>query len=192
MDRSVKPQSREAVDQSASPPEGVPDFRELYDSNCTYVWNTLRRLGVHEADLEDVVHEVFLAVYRRLGDYEPSRAIRPWLFGFCYRTASDYRGRAHRRHEVPDTAVDRASDAPGADIRLEALERQALVTAALSKIELGRRAVFVMHEIDGASIPEVATALGIPVNTAYSRLRLAHEEFTQAVRRLQARQRGSS
>ncbi|HEX2671205.1 MAG TPA: sigma-70 region 4 domain-containing protein [Polyangiaceae bacterium] len=40
-----------------------------------------------------------------------------------------------------------------------------------------------MHEIDGCPIPEVADALGIPLNTAYSRLRLARQDFADGLRR---------
>ena len=52
---------------------------------------------------------------------------------------------------------------------------------------LDRRAVFVMHELDGEPIPAVAAALGLPLNTAYSRLRTARELFTAALRRASAR-----
>jgi RNA polymerase sigma-70 factor (ECF subfamily) len=62
-----------------------------------------------------------------------------------------------------------------------------LALAALEAIPLDRRAVFVLHEIDGVSIPEVATAMDIPANTAYSRLRLAREAFQAAVKRLRLR-----
>ena len=61
------------------------------------------------------------------------------------------------------------------------------VLDALDVLDLDKRAVFVMHEIDGTPIPAVATALGIPVNTAYSRLRLAREAFTAQVKRLRLR-----
>src|SRR5262249_9412222 len=70
-------------------------------------------------------------------------------------------------------------------------ERQRLVLAAIESIDLAKRAVFVMAEIDGHTMPEIATALGIPLNTAYSRLRLARGEFADAARRLHARGAGT-
>jgi RNA polymerase sigma-70 factor (ECF subfamily) len=176
--------------EERTPGRSLPAFREIYEAHAGYVWNTLRRLGVREGDLEDVVHEVFLAVYKRLGDYDPAKPLRPWLFGFSFRTASDYRSRARHRREVAEAEMEVADEAPAADEQVEAQRRRALVNAALEAIELGRRAVFIMHEIDGAPIPEVASALGIPLNTAYSRLRLAREEFGAAVRRLQAKKGG--
>ena len=55
---------------------------------------------------------------------------------------------------------------------------------AMNEIPLDRRAVFVMHELEGQGIPEVAEALQVPLNTAYSRLRLARRDFAVAVEKL--------
>ena len=58
---------------------------------------------------------------------------------------------------------------------------------ALDDLELDRRAVLILHDIDGHSVPEIARALSIPLNTAYSRLRLAREQFKAAVKRIRLR-----
>lgn len=158
------------------------DFREIYESECAYVWHTLRRLGVRERDIEDVAHETLFTVFKRLADFDPSRPIRPWIFGFCYRFASDHRKRAHVRREIAAEEIETSDGAASVGLT----EARAVVHRALEAVELDRRAVFVAHEIDGWSIPEVAVSLGIPLNTAYSRLRLARAEFEAAVRRLEA------
>jgi RNA polymerase sigma-70 factor (ECF subfamily) len=72
---------------------------------------------------------------------------------------------------------------------LEASERRALVAAGLERIPLDQRAVFVMHEMEGVAVPEIARTLGISDNTCYSRLRLARDRFTKAVRAIVAHQR---
>jgi RNA polymerase sigma-70 factor (ECF subfamily) len=156
-------------------------FEELYERECTYVWATLRRLGVRESDIEDVAHDLFLAVYRRLSELDPTRPVRPWLFGFCYRFASDHRKRAHIRREVAVESLEHSAH-PGTS---DAIEARALVLRALDTLDLDRRAVIVAHDIDGWTIPEVAASLGIPLNTAYSRLRLARADFEAAVRRFE-------
>jgi RNA polymerase sigma-70 factor (ECF subfamily) len=150
------------------------------------VWNTLRRLGVREADVEDLVHDVFLKVYLRRDGYDASRPSRPWLFGFAYRIASDYRRLARHRvevlgshHDIPDTSA-----APDRDI--DAKQQWQIVQSALASVEFDRRAVFMLHEVDGESAPDIAQALGIPLNTVYSRLRVAREEFGTALQRLRA------
>jgi RNA polymerase sigma-70 factor (ECF subfamily) len=174
---------RVAEDLSAKAPL---DFRALFREEFAYVWSTLRRMGVRERDLEDVTHDTFVKVSARLADYDSRRPLRPWLFGFAFRVASDYRRLARHRVEVLGEAeAEHPAAAPDEEIALH--EARALMAQALEAIDLDRRAVFVLHVLDECPIPEVAAALGIPVNTAYSRLRLAREEFSLAVRRLQMR-----
>lgn len=164
-----------------------PDFRVLFQSECSYVFHSLRRLGVQERDLEDVAHEVFLAIHKKLDDYDPARPLRPWIFAFAYRFASDYRKLARHRRERGDDDIEAVDATASVDERIDAERSRLLVLEALDALDLDKRAVFVMHEIDGVAIPAVAASLGIPVNTAYSRLRLAREGFAAAVKRLRAR-----
>jgi RNA polymerase sigma-70 factor (ECF subfamily) len=161
-------------------------FAALFSTHFKYVWASLRRLGVRPADLEDVAHEVFLAVHRHFAAYDPARAARPWLFAFCLRFASDYRKSARIRHHA-NAYVDAPDPEPLADARLEEIEARDLAREALESIDLSRRAVFILFEIDEVPMNEIASSLGVPLHTAYSRLRVAREEFERAVRRLAAR-----
>ncbi len=170
---------------AAVPGEGPLDPAAMYEAEADYVWNALRRLGVPERDRDDVCHDVFIAAFRRLDGYERSRPLRPWLFGFCLRTAARYRERARHRREVPGELPDAADPRAGAEDVVALSEKQRLVERALEGIELDRRGVFILHDIDGQGMPEIALALGLRLNTAYSRLRLARAEFTTALRRLQ-------
>lgn len=165
-------------------------FEALYRRELRYVWNTLRWLGVREADLEDMAHEVFIVVWRRLPEYVPAASFRSWLFGIAYRTVSHYhRATRVRREELAPDAPEHPSADPTPDVLLGIRQQQELVLRALDSLTSERRAVFVMYELDGHAAPEIATALEIPLNTAYSRLRLAREDFVAAVRRLR---RGAS
>jgi RNA polymerase sigma-70 factor (ECF subfamily) len=163
----------------------APDFRAIFDAHLPYVWKTLRRLGVRQADLADVAHDVFVVVVRRLSDFDATRPIKPWLFGIAYRVASDHRRLRRNTHELPMAhAFDAQDPAMPADEQLASAADQRLVRGALAQLEDERRAVFVLFELDAVPIPEVAEALGIPLNTAYSRLRLARADFRDAVLRL--------
>src|SRR5260370_36969685 len=101
--------------RSARPPL---DMGAVFDQNFDYLWNALRRLGVRESDLEDLVHCVLLRIHLRSADSEPSRPLRPWLFGFAYRIAADYRRLARHRVEVPHARADVADGEPAADERI--------------------------------------------------------------------------
>jgi RNA polymerase sigma-70 factor (ECF subfamily) len=164
-----------------------PDFDELYRSEFAYVWRTFRRLGVAETDVEDLTHDLFVVVNRRLREYDPGRPIRPWLFGFAFRLASEDRRRARRRVEIPSAAIDRQDLAPTAAELLEADERRQLVLDCLQFLDFDQRAAMILVDIDGESPTEVAAALGVPLPTVYSRLRLGRARFASAVRRAKLR-----
>lgn len=153
----------------------MSDFAALYRQNLDYVWQSLRRLGVPSADLEDLAHEVFLVVHRRLADYDRARPLRPWLFGIAYRIASELRRKHARRGaatELPDADVAAPSEVSP---EKQTVKREAIALArkALDAVDDDARAVFILAELDGIAVTDVAASLEIPVNTAYTRLRRA-------------------
>jgi RNA polymerase sigma-70 factor (ECF subfamily) len=163
-------------------------FRALFDAELRYVWTSLGRLGIAERDREDLASEVFFRVHRRLADLDPDRAVRPWLFAFAVRVASEHRRRAHTRNEslgAKDDAGSSAVDPPGA----RGDDDRELVRLALGSLDIDKRAVFVMHFLDGFTAAEIALALGIPLGTTYTRLRAARNLFTAAVRRIRKAER---
>lgn len=173
-------------DATPAPIEAAPpDFNALYREHVGHVWRTLRRLGVVERDLEDATHEVFLIVHRRLGDYDPTRPMRPWLTGIAWRVAADERRRARHTREkmIGDEGFSAHVDpGRGPEGEIARREAQALVAHGLDALDLDRRVIFVMYEIDGATGREIAEALDIPLFTVFSRLRSARALFKKAVK----------
>jgi RNA polymerase sigma-70 factor (ECF subfamily) len=169
-----------------------PTLRAVFESEFSYVFASLRRLGVREADLEDVTHDVFLVVHDKLADFDPTRPLRAWLFGIAFRVASDYRRRAHHRREVHDADREAVDPSPPVEGRIADAERRHLLLDALEALDVDKRAVLVMHDIDGHTAPVIAAALGIPLNTVYSRLRLARAEMRAAVESVRREQRVDS
>jgi RNA polymerase sigma-70 factor (ECF subfamily) len=83
-----------------------------------------------------------------------------------------------------------SANAPSPPTPLDLAERNGMVellTQLLSELDEPKREVFELVEIAELTVPEVAQALEIPLNTAYSRLRVAREEFEQALDRHTAR-----
>lgn len=160
-------------------------FRAMYEANVDFVWRNLRRLGIAEADAPDKTQEVFVVAHRRFGEFQDrGHGPRAWLFQIVLRVASEHR--RHRRRHPEDAdggeAQDRQSISPdqtGAIARREALEQ---LDRALSTIDVGRRAVLVLHEVEEMTAAEIAESLGIPLNTVYSRLRVARVELEAALR----------
>ncbi len=160
-------------------------FRSIFDANAGYVAASLGRLGIAPGDRDDLVSEIFVRVHKELASYDAERPIRPWLFAFAARVASEHRRLARHRREVIGEVTDVPSTAPSADRLLEHDDAKRLVSMALDTLDDDKRAVFVLHDLDETPVPEIARALGIAEGTAYSRLRAARGEFTAAVRRAQ-------
>lgn len=145
----------------------------------------LRRMGVREADLDDVVQEVLIAVMQRWSDYDSSRPVRPWLFAFAARTASSWRRSARSTREALSAPDERAlhDEQPSPHEHAESRQRRQAVIDALQTLDEDQRAVLVMIDIEMMSAPEVSAALEVNLNTVYSRLRLGRAAFTTAIRR---------
>jgi RNA polymerase sigma-70 factor (ECF subfamily) len=163
----------------------IPSFDGVYREHFAYVWRTLRRLGVADRDVEDLTHDVFVVVNRKLRDFDATRPIKPWLFGIAFRLASEDR-RVRSRVETRED-VDPPDAAPGPAELLEADERRQLVLECLQRVDLDQRAAMILVDIDGESPADVAAALGVPLPTVYSRLRLGRARFGAAVRRAKLR-----
>lgn len=157
----------------------------MFEEHCAFVWRCLRGLGVPAADLDDVTQEVFVIVHRRFSDLNVEMGVRPWLYGILSRVARNYqrvRQRAVRRQGPLD--VEPTSSAPNPEQTLAARQAAEVVDRTLAKLEATRREVFWLVELEGLTVPEVSAALQIPLNTAYSRLRLARADFNAALGRV--------
>ena len=163
---------RDAVVAPTQRPE-TATFEQVFTTHAPFVWRTLRRLGVREADVEDVCQEVFLVVHRQLPGFEARSSIRTWLYGICLRAASSYRRRPHRsREDIASTPPEESIPAPQDD-DLERKRALARLDVALDQLDDDKRAVFVLYELEQLSMAEIAEATGCPVQTAYSRLHAA-------------------
>jgi RNA polymerase sigma-70 factor (ECF subfamily) len=182
---------RESADQARP-----LDVAAVYAASADFVWATLQRLGVRPVDLDDVLQEVFVVVHQRLHTFDTRAPLKPWLFGICLRVAAAQRRRAHVRREQSTDQVPEGGDGTGGAASPEdaASDQQARarLRAILDEMDLEKRVVFVMYEIDEVPADEIAAALGIPFNTVHSRLRAARKQFNELVARARAREAGDA
>jgi RNA polymerase sigma-70 factor, ECF subfamily len=152
---------------------------EAFGNELGFLYRSLRRQGVRPADAEDLVHDVFLVMWRRWDEYQPSRPLRPWLAGIVYKIARRHLER--RRRFSPQEAPEREDPSPGQEERLAHTRAFALITRALDRLPADERAAVVMHELDGIPVRDVARLQAVPLFTAYSRLRRARRKLAEAV-----------
>jgi RNA polymerase sigma-70 factor (ECF subfamily) len=184
LDRLPPSAPAESVDQG--------DFAAIYREYFPLVWRMGRRLGVAESALDDVCQDVFVVVHRRLGDFEGRSSLKSWIYGILHNVALVHRRKSSRKGatEHPSLEPDelRSSSATPADAALRQ-ERANLAQSILDELDEDKRIVLILVELEGMSAPDVATALGLNVNTVSARLRAARKEFAQAVARHRARER---
>jgi RNA polymerase sigma-70 factor (ECF subfamily) len=170
-------------------PEKLPparealDFAALYREHFGFVWRCVRVLGVPAEQQDDVCQEVFVVAHRRLPEFRADSGLRTWLYGILRNVAANARrSRRRRGNEVP-LVGEWPSSAAGPIENVEAREAAEFVEHFLARVGEKKREVFVLALLEGMTIPEVAEALGIPLNTAYTRLRGVRLDFQRALER---------
>ena len=163
----------------------LPSFELVYARYFRGIWRTLRRLGVTAAQLDDATQDVFIVTYRRLADFD-GRSLRGWLYAIALRVASDYRRGAARRQALP-LPESLPTPTPDPARASELNESVRVLHLLLGELDEAKRAVFVLGELEELSAPEIAEALGVNLNTIYSRQRAARSEFDAALKRHRAR-----
>jgi len=164
-------------------PHEVVGAEALFRAHAGFVASFLRRLSVPEADVDDLVQEVFVIAHRKGGYVTGPAQPRTWLGAIALRVAQSGR-RSRQRH--PSALSDGAAPADTASERLDPAEQletqRALqrVQRALDQLSLEHRATFVLFEIEGESCDNIAAALQVPLGTVYSRLHAARRRFLSA------------
>lgn len=159
----------------------MPDLAEIFEDYAPFVWRVVRRMGVAEADAEDVCQEVFLVVHRRVHEFEGRSSLRSWIYGICLRCAAAHRNRAHHRREVrSDEPVEATVDGRQAEA-LDAQRALHELDRVLNRLPDKQREVYVLYELEELGMAEVAAAIGCPLQTAYSRLHAARREVRAAL-----------
>lgn len=156
-----------------------PRLRELeaiYREHHRRVRWVLRSRGVDDDLLDDLVQEAFVAIFRRLPDRDPDLPMALWVTGIARNVAFSHRRSSARRIEA-----SRKMPKPPPEIEPdEAVERRhawGQLQTFLDGLDEAQREVFVLSDLLGMKVPEVADVVDAPLNTLYSRLRLARRRF---------------
>lgn len=162
---------------------GADSFDRIYDANAGFVWRVLRGMGVADGAVEDAVQDVFVVVHRRLSEFDGKHPVKTWLFAIAYRVACDYHRKQKRtrtQEPLDESVRDRAPTPADVAERTEGLR---ILAELLDGLSDDKRAVLVLAEIEEMTVPEIAATIGIPLNTAYTRLRRARSDLNDALAR---------
>lgn len=167
-----------------------PTVEQVYRDHADFVWTCLQRFGVRDDDLDDLMQEVFVVVHRNLRTFRGESRLTTWLYAICLRVAAANRRRRKSRVvlaiDEPGLVVGDERN-PEGDLALS--QRRRALDAILDQLDLEKRAVFVMFEIDELCCDQIAAIIGVPVGTVYSRLHAARKAFEKAAARFRVKAR---
>jgi RNA polymerase sigma factor (sigma-70 family) len=162
-----------------SPQPRLQECVRAFESQFAHVHRVLRRQGVPAADIEDLAQEVFIVMWRRWEEFDGNRALQPWLDGIAFNVVGSH---LRRRREIPLADLDVVDPAPQGEDGLAAARAKRVVLRALERLPEAYRTVLALHDVDGVPMRRIAEAQGVPLFTAYTRLRKARRDFAAAVR----------
>jgi RNA polymerase sigma-70 factor (ECF subfamily) len=172
----------DSADAAARPPL----LEALFAAHYGDVWRLLRRLGVRNSELDDAAQEVFWVGARRLTDIRAGRE-RAFFYGVAMRVASNVLRKERARPPLSgDDLPELLDESPSPEQQLEERQARELLDEVLLRLPLELRTVFILAELEGIPVKEIAELEEIPLGTASSRLRRAREEFSAAAKRLRA------
>ncbi len=155
-------------------------FEQFYREHRRGVAGNLYRVLGDRAELDDLVQEVFVIAFRGMERFRGDAKLSTWLYRICVNVAlGRLRAKSRRAPAVPygelDEAGDEGENAP--DRQLERREELARAHRALERLSPKKRIVFVLHEVQGLDIREIAEIVRAPLVTVRTRLHYARKDF---------------
>jgi RNA polymerase sigma-70 factor (ECF subfamily) len=132
------------------------------------------------SDLDDVIQEVFVQVYRSLKDFRGQSKLSTWMHRVTVNVVLMHRRAARSRPvfaEEPPTDGMLRTDATSPDEDAERRERMRAFSRLLDRLADKKRIVFVLHELEGMAPSDIADIVGAPVLTVRTRLFYARREL---------------
>jgi RNA polymerase sigma-70 factor, ECF subfamily len=181
--REVKPRMPDEENLIARAATGeTAAFRQIYERHRSDVARLVYRMLGHRADLEDVIQEVFVQVYKSLKDFRGQSKFSTWLHRVTVNVVLMHRRAARSRpvfsDEPPAEPILRSRDI-GPDEDTERRERVRAFGRLLGRLADKKRIVFVLHELEGIAPGEIAKIVGAPVLTVRTRLFYARRELEE-------------
>jgi RNA polymerase sigma-70 factor (ECF subfamily) len=154
-------------------------FEEIFAAHRGPVHGLCLRLCSNAALAEDALQETFLEVYKGLPAFRGEAQLGTWIYRVAMRTAL----RLRARQPAPGVSEVQAAPAGGdPDAALAARDDMRAVQAALNALPEEQRTVVALFSLDGLSHGEIATILGIPEGTVWSRLHKGRKALAAALK----------
>jgi RNA polymerase sigma-70 factor (ECF subfamily) len=159
-------------------------LERMFNDHHDFIWRLIRRLGLSRGAADDAAQQVFLVAAERILDIEAGRE-RAFLFGTALRVARRL-SKNEKRWVLEDDMDFRNGQVARPEDLADHRRAVDLMGRILATMEHDLKTVFILAELEGQTMPQVASLLEIPLGTATSRLRRAREAFRAAVAAFEA------
>jgi RNA polymerase sigma-70 factor, ECF subfamily len=178
--------STDRVSGPSSEAERAARLTRMFVDNYRLVWRLVRRLGIPRDSVDDATQEVFLVAAERLDDIQ-EKSERAFVYGIALRVARSTL-RSLTREPPTDQGDERPSLLPRPDELADRNRAVEVLDRVLAELPMELRAVFILFEIEGITMRQIAEIAEIPPGTVASRLRRARGQFRALVAELGHRQ----
>jgi RNA polymerase sigma-70 factor (ECF subfamily) len=166
---------------------GRPEaFERLLREFGDRIFRFVKRLA-GERSAEDLTQEVFIRVHRSIGAYRPEGRFESWLFTIAWNLCIDQARR--RKPELTMTGLDEdlaperfAAEGGGPGEEAEEAERHRALLAAVERLPLEQKQVFLLRQEAGLTFQEIALLVKCPLNTALGRMHYAMEALRKSLK----------
>jgi RNA polymerase sigma-70 factor, ECF subfamily len=147
----------------------VEAFETLYREHAARLYTLACRMAGSREDGEDLLQEIFLQAYRKLGSFKGDASIGTWLYRLALNHCLDYvRSRRAKMNKLTETLDTDTSFEPTA--RRDTPIARMDLERAVERLPEGCREAFVLHDVEGFDHKEVADLLGIAEGTSKSQV----------------------
>jgi RNA polymerase sigma-70 factor (ECF subfamily) len=156
-------------------------WRQLHRQYYPVAAAFLRKLGVHERDLDDACQEVFLQMFRYLSRFRGEADPKTWLYRLCITQARRTRLRHKVTHALEHVLALLPRDALVSTPSFSESAAQRRIEQALAQLSEKERSAFVLYEMEGVAGKQVASIVGCKEATLWRRLHYARHVFREAL-----------
>lgn len=154
------------------------DFVQVYTEHFDFACRSLRLLGVSADALEDAAQDVFGVVHRRLPEFAGNSSLKTWIYSIVQRVAANHRRTRRRKQRQLRSMLDEPPAPTGSpEAEAEALQAAARIQAFCDGLDESKRTLLVLSLFEDVPARELATMLGVPLFTVYSRIRNLRAEL---------------
>ena len=148
-------------------------FEALYRHHASRIYTLASRMAGSPEDGEDLLQEIFLQAWRKIGGFKGDSAVGTWLYRLALNHCLDFvRSRQARMDKATDT-IDDDSRPAALTARRDSRAERIDLERAMQQLPPGCREVFVLHDVEGFEHHEIGTLLGISEGTSKSQVHKA-------------------